>query len=185
MFSRVTRAVASSVRAKILLLVLAAVAVTALCSGIFIVQTRANIQAQVFRDQSALAQTYAGLVDEFLHGARSAVEAAAALPSVRAPLNLALSAPALHGIPFDADPERRAHLAASRQVSDRIVSLLLLTPQGEPYALEPYTRQATFRDDNVLAQAYFQRLTATGQTAWSDVFSADLGYGEVPAVVVA
>src|SRR5450631_2376013 len=165
MFSRVTRAVASSVRAKILLLVLAAVAVTALCSGIFIVQTRANIQAQVFRDQSALAQTYAGLVDEFLHGA--------------------LSAPALHGIPFDADPERRAHLAASRQVSDRIVSLLLLTPQGEPYALEPYTRQATFRDDNVLAQAYFQRLTATGQTAWSDVFSADLGYGEVPAVVVA
>jgi hypothetical protein len=115
MLSRLAAAVASSVRTKIVLLVLAAVSVTALGSGIFIVQTRANIKAQVFRDQSALAQTYAGIVDEFLHSARGAIESTAALPSVRAPLDLALRDPALHGVPGDAEAQRRADMAGNAQ----------------------------------------------------------------------
>ena len=34
---------------------------TAICSGIFIAQTRANIAAQVFQDQASLGQSYARL----------------------------------------------------------------------------------------------------------------------------
>jgi hypothetical protein len=54
----------ASVQGKIVLLALAAVGVTAICSAIFIFQTRANIQAQVFQDQAVLGRTYARVVQE-------------------------------------------------------------------------------------------------------------------------
>ena len=43
-------------------------------------------QAQVFKDEAALGQSYALVVQEYLDGSRSVVEGLARVPSVRAPL---------------------------------------------------------------------------------------------------
>lgn len=99
-----------SVQGNILLLSLAAVIATAVCSAIFIIQTRANIEAQVFEDQASLGQSYARVVQEYLDGSRSVMVGLASVPAVSAPLRPELSQP-------DVDVERRASIAGVIQGS--------------------------------------------------------------------
>src|SRR5450755_2789601 len=105
--------VSPGVKGKILSLAFAAVVVTALCSAVFIVQTRTNIQALVFVDQAALAHTYALVVQENLNGSRAVLEGLAQTPVMRAPLHPELITPELKGVPQDTDLERRAAMAAT------------------------------------------------------------------------
>src|SRR6266851_3270073 len=97
----------SVVKGKILSLAFAVVVVTALCSVVFIVQTHANVQAQVFTDQAALGRTYAQVVREHLNGSRAVLEGLAGTPVMRAALHAEFIRPDLRGIPQDVDVERR------------------------------------------------------------------------------
>src|ERR1700682_767612 len=96
---------AVGVKARILSLAFAAVVVTALCSAVFIVQTRANIQTPRFCDQSALAHTYALVGQENLSGSRAVLEGLARTPVMRAALHAEFIRPELKGIPQDMDVE--------------------------------------------------------------------------------
>jgi PAS domain S-box-containing protein len=161
--------VSPGVKAKILSLAFAAVVVTALCSAVFIVQTRTNIQAQVFVDQAALAHTYALVVQENLNGSRAVLEGLAQTPVMRAPLHPELINPELKGVPQDTDLERRAAMAATIAGSRRMLTMILVAPGYDLYALEPYALQPRFWKPNLGATPSIPRAFATGQTTWSDV----------------
>ena len=75
-----------------------------LSSGLFVDQMRRNIERQVTADQAAVAQAYAGLVDEYLTGAKAAADAMAEQPVFRTPLQVDKIQPDLKGLPADADP---------------------------------------------------------------------------------
>jgi PAS domain S-box-containing protein len=175
---------APSVQGKIVLLALAAVGVTALCSGIFIVQTRANIESQVFEDQAALGQTYARVVQQYLDGSRSVLEGLARVPAVRAPLHPELKRPELRGIPEDADPERRASVAGVIDGSRRVLSVLITAPNADVYMLQPYQKQLRFPFANLMEPGpdLFQRTVTRGEASWSDII-LDGGTG-LPSVVM-
>ena len=144
--------VSPGVTGKILSLVLAAVLVTAVCSTIFIVQTRANIEDQVFVDQAELGQAYARAVHEYLSGSQSVVETVTRMPAVRAPLHPELNQPALRGIPETADAERRASLRAMIDGSGRVAGMVMASASGAVYLMEPYPGQIHFPLQNLRDQ---------------------------------
>src|SRR5688500_11517056 len=113
--SRLTSVVFGSLQARIIAIVLGCVLVTALSATIFAVQARANIAADAAASQAAVAQTYVGVVDEYLSGARSATEAVTKLDGMRTPLQLDAikSVPDLNGVPEDVDAARRLALRAT------------------------------------------------------------------------
>jgi hypothetical protein len=173
-----------SVQGKIFLLSLAAVIATVACSAIFIVQTRANIEAQVFEDQTSLGESYARVVQEYLDGSSSVLVGLAGVPAVRAPLGPELTQADLHGIPQDVDVERRASIAGVIQGSHRLLSVVLASVNGDVYMMEPYAKQLRIpinnlnqRNPEIIAQ-----VLSTGQPTWSDVL-IDLGTG-LPTVIL-
>src|SRR4051812_20613674 len=99
--SKLAGLVVGSLQAKIVAVVLGAALITTLCAGIFVDQTRRNIEAQIVKDQAAVAQTYAGLVDEFLTGASAVSERFVAHPAMRAALLTDQIKPELKGLPAD------------------------------------------------------------------------------------
>src|SRR5205814_1249915 len=107
MFGRI----APTVQAKVILLVGAVALLGAACAGLFIVQTRANLTAQVFRDQDALADMYALAVEQYLAASRSVLESLAQQPPMRAPIRSDLIVEDLHGVPANAEVDRRAAIS--------------------------------------------------------------------------
>src|SRR5437660_1220035 len=99
---------APTVQAKVLLLVGGVALLGAVCAGMFIVQTRANLKAQVFRDQDALADTYALAVEQYLAGTRSVLESLAQQPAMRAPIRPEFIVDSLHGVPANTEVDRRS-----------------------------------------------------------------------------
>jgi hypothetical protein len=173
MLSKLSRLPGLGAQRPMLVLALTAVAVTAACAAIVIVQTRSNIQAQVFKDQAALGQSYALVVQEYLHGSRSILEGLAQVPAVRAPLRLDAIRPELRGIPQDVDTERRAAIAGTISGSGRVRSMIMVAPGGELYLAEPYTSQLAFPSPKLTTPPIVRAL-ATGQTVFSDVIHSAL-----------
>jgi diguanylate cyclase (GGDEF)-like protein len=158
----------SGAQRRILVLACIAVAVTALCSAIVIVQTRSGIQAQAFRDQAALGQSYALAVQQYLNGSRSVLEGLAQVPAVRAPLHLDAIRPELKGIPSDMDVERRAAIGGMIAGSGRGGTMIMVAADGQLYLAEPYASQIAFPSPR-LSTPPIERALATGQSVFSDV----------------
>src|SRR5437764_15342722 len=91
-----------TIQAKIIAVVLGAALVTAVCAAVFVDQMRRNIEAQIKNDQAAVAQTYAGLVDEYLSGAQAAARSLMTDPAIAAPLQVEAIQADIKGIPLDA-----------------------------------------------------------------------------------
>src|SRR5207248_4795500 len=86
------------IKTKILSLVLGAVAITAVCVLLFVVQTRRYLEAQIVDDQAALARAYAGVVENYLSGSLGTVESLTYTRDLRAPFPLTAVPPTLRGV---------------------------------------------------------------------------------------
>src|SRR4051812_1201913 len=67
--SRLSDTVLGSIQSKIVAVVLGAALIAILCVGAFAWQMRKNIEDQIVRDHQTVADTYAGLVDQYLGSA--------------------------------------------------------------------------------------------------------------------
>jgi HAMP domain-containing protein len=172
------------VQERIVLLAVAGVLATAVCSTVFIIHTRANIEAQIFQDQASLGRSYGRVVQEYLDGSRSVVEGLARQPAIRAPLHLELKQPALRGIPQDADSERRAAVAGVIDGSHRLLSAIVTSANGDVYMMEPYQKQLRFPLTSLMTAdpVLFQRVQESRQAVWSDM-KIDQGTG-LPTVIL-
>ncbi|MBX5491915.1 MAG: HAMP domain-containing protein, partial [Chloroflexi bacterium] len=161
--------VRASLRAKILALVCGGALLVLLVSLFFAVQARQFLQDQILRDQAAIAKGYATMVEEYLNGSRSIVESLAQMPEVRTPLTLEAVDPELRGVPQEVDPVRRDIMGAVVRTMPRFNSSVILTLQGDIYLMEPYPRQLSMNTPTLASRDYYQRVLASGATAWGDV----------------
>jgi methyl-accepting chemotaxis protein len=170
MLSKLSGIIVGSLQARIVTIVLGATLVTALCVGIFAFQMRRQIENQVTRDQQTVAETYAGLVDEYLAGARWVTETAAKQPTVAAPLaNNDKLQPNVRGIPIDLEVDRRDTLDSFLSTSAVLRSFLFLNTKGDIYILEPRQNQIANGPTNLGDRVHFQNAMKDGKPAWSVV----------------
>src|SRR6266496_2898453 len=168
--SRLFDAVLGSIQSKIVAVVLGAALVTVLCVGVFAFQMRRNIEDQIVRDHQTVAETYAGLVDQYLGAAQWSVEAMALQPAVKAPLESRDQLkPKVRGIPLEFEKERRLALDAALNSSTILRSSLIILENGDLYLLEPGDRQMLPGAANLGDRDYVQSVVKTGKTSWSDV----------------
>ena len=158
-----------TIQAKIIAVVLGAALITTVCAIVFVDQMRRNIETQITHDQASVAQTYGGLVDEYLAAAQAAARAIVSDPAVAAPLQLDAIQPELKGVPLDADTGRRAALARLRAVFPRLQILIVASGTGDLYMTDPVENQATFPVANIGTRDYFQAAMKAGKPAWSNV----------------
>jgi PAS domain S-box-containing protein len=159
-----------TVQAKVLALVGAVALLGAACAGLFIVQTRANLTEQVFRDQDALADTYALAVEQYLAGTRSVLESLAQQPAMRAPIRPELIVDSLHGVPASVEVERRSVIWAALRGAQRQTSALMLDRDGDAYLMEPFVAQSHFTAV-IRDTPQVRRTVGEGLSSWSDAIT--------------
>src|SRR4051794_39637067 len=164
-----------TIQAKIIAVVLGAALVTALCSAFFVDQMRRNIEAQIVKDQSAIAATYAGLVDENIKGARSVSDGFNSDPIMRTPLHTELFQQGVKGIPDGADPDRRAAAARLRAAAPAISTIVVAAANGDLYLTDPPESQKTFPIANLSGREYFQNAVKSGKPTWADILISTTG----------
>jgi hypothetical protein len=142
--------------------------VTTLCVGLFAFQMRRHIESQIGLDHQAVAETYAGLVDEYLAGARSAAESVAKHTAVRAPLDLQAVNPELKGVSQETDVERRAAINAVVSTFPRFRNIGNIAADGTVYAMEPYAVQKQ-APANLGDRDFFMKAARSGESSWSNV----------------
>ncbi|MGE3270370.1 MAG: methyl-accepting chemotaxis protein [Chloroflexota bacterium] len=167
---KISNIVSGSLQARIIAVILGAAIVAVLCVSVFTFQMKRQIENQIVRDHQTAAQTYAGLVDEYLAGARWAAEAAAKQPAVAAPLaNLDALQPKVRGVPLELDVERRDTLDTFLASSTALRSMLILTEKGDIYIQEPRENQLTSGATNLSDRDYYQGVLKSGKSFWSNV----------------
>src|SRR6185503_18933859 len=91
--SKLTSLVFGSLQAKIIAVILCAVLVTTASVAAFAFHVERYIEGQIVESHEAVAETYVGLVDEYLAGAQSATDSLARQALVSAPIDVALIDP--------------------------------------------------------------------------------------------
>jgi methyl-accepting chemotaxis protein len=168
-----TARIPSALRAKILVLAAGGVLATGLAGGIELVQMRAALRDQASSDQQAVARSFAAVVTEHLNNVRSIVVAMAGTPAVGAPRATDQVRPELHGIPAEADPQRRATLRAGVEAGGGAFGALAFwAPTGEPYLIEPFERQKANTQTNYANGSSHTLATQAGAFAWGDAFTS-------------
>jgi hypothetical protein len=129
-------------RIKILLLAVGGVLTTGIVGGFELLQMRSALRDQTSTDQQALAHTFAALVTEHLGTVQGIVVAMSGVPAVRTPLLTDLVQPDVHGVPGDADTQRRTTLASAVNAGGgAFSSLAVWQVNGDAYMFEPFERQ--------------------------------------------
>src|SRR4051812_41457063 len=106
--------------------------------SVFAFQMRRNIEDQIVRDQMAVSDTYAGLVDQYMGSVRWVTESAAKQAAVAAPLaNEDKLQPKVRGIPLEFDLERRDALETFLKTSTVLRSILVLNSKADIYIQAP------------------------------------------------
>jgi PAS domain S-box-containing protein len=164
MFDRI----APTVQSKVILLVGALALLAAGCATLFIVQTRASLTAQVFRDQDALADMYALAVEQYLVGSRNVLESLAQQPAMRSPIRPELIVTDLHGVPANVEVERRTAIWSALRGARRQNSALVLDKDGDTYLMEPFVAQTHF-DISLRDTPAVRRVLDEGVANWSNV----------------
>jgi methyl-accepting chemotaxis protein len=177
--------VVGSLQARIITIILGAAIVTSLCVGMFAYQMRKNIDDQLTRDRQTVAETYAGVVDEYLGSARWATESAAKQAAVAAPLaHLDKLQPKVRGIPLEFELERRDALDGFLSSSSVLRSILVLNEKGDIYIQEPRQGQLANGATNLSDRDYVIGVLKTGKPTWSDVNIASTDGAPIATIAI-
>jgi methyl-accepting chemotaxis protein len=171
--SKVVGLVVGSVQAKVISVILGAALVSVLCVGVFATQVQQYVERRTSESQEAVAQTYAGLVDEYLLGAQVATAALTKQQLVQAPLQVEAINPELKGIPPEVDASRRNMLGATLAAMPRLRNITIAAPNGDVYIQEPFAVQKILSTPNIGDRPFFKTAVQTGQPTWSDVIIAN------------
>jgi methyl-accepting chemotaxis protein len=154
-------------RVKILMLAAGGVLATGVVGGFELLQMRNALRDQASTDQQALARTFAAVVTEHLSTVQGIAVAMSGAPAVRTPLLTDQIQPAVHGVPADADTQRRATLHAGVDAGGgAFTSLAVWAVNGDAYLFEPFERQVGQPKPNYSDSSSFQNATKSNAFAW-------------------
>lgn len=114
---------------------------------------------------------------------RSTIEASAELLPVQAVSYANLIDKNLHGIPYDADPEKRETANDLLRTNTGILAVFFALPNGDMYLSQPYHGQENMRDSNFAFRDWYKGVTKTHQTYTSELYSSQITNTKAMAIV--
>jgi signal transduction histidine kinase len=154
---------------KLSALVMLAVCLTALASGLLaILIGRSVVRERALEANISSVRSYASAVDLYLNNARSVLEIAAGLADSKLLISPAFNASA-RGTQTTTDlPERR--IAADILRHSKVFEyVMLLRPDGSVYLVEPYNFQRSLLRPDTAFTSWYKKLRASGETVTSDL----------------
>ena len=142
-----------------------------------------NNQTEVsIHNKNTIVQLLANHLETKLNKSAIILKIVSDIPQVRALPNASLINPSFHGIPKDAEIQKRQIFQNILSIDKDFEVISYLMPNGDMYFQEPYSRQENLTRDNFALRDYYKGAVSTGDTYLGNVIiSASSG---LPAVLM-
>jgi Cache domain len=138
-------------------------------------QTEVSIQ-----NKNIIVQLLANHLETKLNKSATILKIVSDMPQIRALPNASLINPTFHGIPKDAEIQKRQIFQNILSIDKDFGLISYLMPNGDMYFEEPYSRQENLTRDNFAFRDYFKGAVSTGDTYLGNVIiSASSGLPSV------
>ena len=142
-----------------------------------------NNQTEVsIHNKNTIVQLLANHLETKLNKSVIILKIVSDIPQIRALPNASLINPSFHGIPKDAEIQKRQIFQNILSIDKDFEVISYLMPNGDMYFQEPYSRQENLTRDNFALRDYYKGAVSTGDTYLGNVIiSASSG---LPAVLM-
>ena len=142
-----------------------------------------NNQTEVsIHNKNIIVQLLANHLETKLNKSAIILKIVSDIPQIRALPNASLINPSFHGIPKDAEIQKRQIFQNILSIDKDFEVISYLMPNGDMYFEEPYSRQENLTRDNFAFRDYYKGAVSTGDTYLGNVIiSASSG---LPAVLM-
>jgi hypothetical protein len=142
-----------------------------------------NNQTEVsIHNKNTIVQLLANHLETKLNKSAIILKIVSDIPQIRALPNASLINPSIHGIPKDAEIQKRQIFQNILSIDKDFEVISYLMPNGDMYFEEPYSRQENLTRDNFAFRDYYKGAVSTGDTYLGNVIiSASSG---LPAVLM-
>jgi hypothetical protein len=143
-----------------------------------------NNHAEVsIHNKNTIVQLLANYLETKLNKSATILKILSDIPQITALPNGSLINPSLHGIPKDAEIQKRQIFQNILSMDKDFEVISFLMPNGDMYFQEPYSRQQNLTRDNFAFRDYYKGAVSTGDTYLGNVIiSASSG---LPVVLMA
>ena len=142
-----------------------------------------NNQTEVsIHNKNTIVQLLANHLETKLNKSAIILKIVSDIPQIRALPNASLINPSFHGIPKDAEIQKRQVFQNILSIDKDFEVISYLMPNGDMYFEEPYSRQENLTRDNFAFRDYYKGAVSTGDTYLGNaIISASSG---LPAVLM-
>jgi hypothetical protein len=129
-----------------------------------------NNQTEVsIHNKNTIVQLLANHLETKLNKSAIILEIVSDIPQIRALPNASLINPSFHGIPKDAEIQKREIFQNILSIDKDFEVISYLMPNGDMYFQEPYSRQENLTRDNFALRDYYKGAVSTGDTYLGNV----------------
>ena len=129
-----------------------------------------NNQTEVsIHNKNTIVQLLANHLETKLNKSAIILKIVSDIPQIRALPNASLINPSFHGIPKDAEIQKRQIFQNILSIDKDFEVISYLMPNGDMYFQEPYSRQENLTRDNFALRDYYKGAVSTGDTYLGNV----------------
>lgn len=129
-----------------------------------------NNQTEVsIHSKNIIVQLLANHLETKLNKSAIILKIVSDIPQIRALPNASLINPSFHGIPKDAEIQKRQIFQNILSIDKDFEVISYLMPNGDMYFQEPYSRQENLTRDNFALRDYYKGAVSTGDTYLGNV----------------
>ncbi|HEX2407099.1 MAG TPA: cache domain-containing protein, partial [Nitrososphaeraceae archaeon] len=137
-------------------------------------------ELSIYNKNIIIVQLLANQLETKLNKSAAILELASEFPQIRALPNASLINPSFHGIPKDADIQKRQVAQNILSIDKDFGRIFYLMPNGDMYFEEPFSVQENLTRDNLAFRDYYKGAISTGATFLGNVIiSASSGLPQV------
>ena len=142
-----------------------------------------NNQTEVsIHNKNTIVQLLANHLETKLNKSAIVLKIVSDIPQIRALPNASLINPSFHGIPKDAEIQKRQIFQNILSIDKDFEVISYLMPNGDMYFQEPYSRQENLTRDNFALRDYYKGAVSTGDTYLGNVIIS--ASSALPAVLM-
>ena len=133
-------------------------------------------------NKNTIVQLLANHLETKLNKSAIILKIVSDIPQIRALPNASLINPSFHGIPKDAEIQKRQIFQNILSIDKDFEVISYLMPNGDMYFQEPYSRQENLTRDNFALRDYYKGAVSTGDTYLGNVIIS--ASSALPAVLM-
>ena len=149
-------------------------------NSLLLLQNNNQTELSIYNKNIIIVQLLANQLETKLNKSAATLELASEFPQIRALPNASLINPSFHGIPKEADMEKRQVAHNILSIDKDFGRIFYLMPNGDMYLEEPFSVQENLTRDNLAFRDYYKGAVSTGDTFLGNVIiSASSGLPQV------